>query len=169
MEKKIIVKPSFVFKDYFKAYLYLQSRKTSFIIVSIAISIIIILNLINFYLNDISAEEIFSSSFIFILFFPILIIFSVYRYTKKILSNPKLEENITIHFNKDYIEDVGESFNMKYYWKDLKKITEKSDWFLIYVEKNFAKIIRKADLKENQYNELKELFNSIDIKKSLKN
>ena len=34
--------------------------------------------------------------------------------------------------------------------------------------KNDIKIIRKADLKDNQYNELKELFNSIDIKKSLK-
>lgn len=66
------------------------------------------------------------------------------------------------------MEEVGDSFNMKFFWKDLKKITEKKDWFLIYLEKNSAKVLNKSDLKNNQYNELKQLFNSIDIKKSLK-
>jgi hypothetical protein len=41
-------------------------------------------------------------------------------------------------------------------------------WFLIYIDKKHAKVIRKADLKDNQYNELKELFSSLPIKKSLK-
>ena len=57
---------------------------------------------------------------------------------------------------------------MKYFWKDIFKIEEKNDWFLIYITKDMAKVIRKADLKDNQYNELKELFNSLNIKKSLK-
>jgi len=57
---------------------------------------------------------------------------------------------------------------MKYFWKDIFKIVEKNDWFLIYITKNMAKVIRKADLKDNQYKELKELFGSLNIKKSLK-
>ena len=168
MEKEIVIKPNFIFKDYFKVNLYEYWNRPSFKIVSIAISIIIILNIINFSINEISLEEIFSSSFLFILFYPLIVIFSVYRYTKKILSSPKLKENISISFNSNYLEDVGESFNMKYYWKDLKKIIEKKEWFLIYVENNCPKVIRKADLKDNQYSDLKNLFNSINIKKSLK-
>ncbi len=168
MEKEIIIKPSFLFKDYFKVNLYEYWNRPSFKIISIAISITIILNIINFSLHETSLEEIFSSSFLFILLYPLAIIFSVYRYTKKILSSPKLKEKISISFNSNYLEDMGESFNMKYYWKDLKKIIEKKEWFLIYVEKNCPKVIRKADLKDNQYNELKQLFNSLDIKKSLK-
>lgn len=66
------------------------------------------------------------------------------------------------------MEEIGDTFNIKFFWKDLKKITEKSNSFYIYTEKNTAKVLLKSDLKDNQYNELKQLFNSIDIKKSLK-
>ncbi|WP_394759347.1 YcxB family protein [Flavobacterium sp.] len=104
---------------------------------------------------------------IFILL-PIVVLFSTFSITKTRLSNIKLKENIFIKFNNEYIEDVGESFNMKYYWKDIYKLVEKNDWFLIYIDKKCAKVIRKDDLKDNQYNELKELFNSLNIKKSLK-
>ncbi|WP_396155960.1 YcxB family protein [Flavobacterium sp.] len=45
---------------------------------------------------------------------------------------------------------------------------ETKKWFLIYQKKNTALPIIKTDLKDNQYNEIKELFNSINIKKSLK-
>lgn len=117
-----------------------------------------------------------SKSFIELLYFPdaifillpIIIVFTVFKQTKARLSYVKLKENIFIKFNNEYREDVGESFNMKYFWKDIFKIVEKKDWFLIYIDKKCAKIIRKADLKDNQYNEVKELFSSLNIKKSLK-
>jgi hypothetical protein len=48
------------------------------------------------------------------------------------------------------------------------QIKETKSWLLIYVQKNSAFPIIKSELKNNEYNELKELFNSIDIKKSLK-
>ena len=104
---------------------------------------------------------------IFILL-PLMILFSVYKQTKTRLSNVKLKENIFIKFNTQYLEDFGESFNMKYFWKDIFKIVEKKEWFFIYMDKKHAKVIRKADLKDNQYNELKELFSSLNVKKSLK-
>lgn len=168
MEKEIIIKPNFVFKDYFKVYLYLYWNRPFFKIISTVVLLIIIFNVLTSLKNDFELNELFNSSFIFILSFPLIIIYSVYRYTKKVLASPKLKENISISFNENYMEDIGESFKMKYYWKDIKKIVEKKDWFLIYVEKNLAKVIRKEDLKDYQYKELKQLFNSIDIKKSLK-
>jgi hypothetical protein len=99
---------------------------------------------------------------------PLMILFSIYKLTQTRLSNVKLKENIFIKFNTQYLENVGDSFNMKYFWKDIFKIVERKEWFLIYIDKKCAKVIRKADLKYNQYNELKELFSSLHIKKSLK-
>jgi YcxB-like protein len=168
MEKEIIIKPSFAFKDYFKVYLYLYFNRLPFKILLVLISSIISFNVYLLISEQIPLKEIFTSSFIIILVSPIIMIFVVYRYTKKILSNKKLKENISIHFNENYIEDIGESFNVKYFWEDIKKIVEKKKWFLIYVDQSASKVIRKSDLKDNQYNELKQLFNSLDIKKKLK-
>ena len=94
---------------------------------------------------------------------------------------PKINEGYspgTIYYLKPLILNDEESiFGHKIYsrrqlgeflYPQLKKVVEKKEWFLIYIEKNTAKVIRKADIKDNQYNELKELFNSLNIKKSLK-
>jgi len=168
MDKEIIVKPHFVFKDYFRANLFLAVNKPFFYI---------IFPLTVFFLSfDVYYMIQGSKSFIELLYFPdaifillpIIIVFTVFKQTKARLSYVKLKENIFIKFNNEYLEDVGESFNMKYFWKDIFKIVEKKDWFLIYIDKKCAKIIRKADLKDNQYNEVKELFSSLNIKKSLK-
>ncbi len=168
MNKEIIIKPHFVFKDYFKANLFLALNKPFYFI---------IFPLTIFFLSfDIYYMIQGSKSFIELLFFPDLIfillplitLFTVFKHTKTRLSDVKLKENILIKFNDDCLEDVGESFKMKYFWKDIFKIVEKNDWFLIYITKNMAKVIRKADLKDNQYKELKELFGSLNIKKSLK-
>ena len=168
MDKEIVVKPHFVFKDYFRANLFLAVNKPFFYI---------IFPLTVFFLCfDVYYMIQGSKSFIELLYFPdaifillpIIIVFTVFKQTKARLSYVKLKENIFIKFNNEYLEDVGESFNMKYFWKDIFKIVEKKDWFLIYIDKKCAKIIRKADLKDNQYNEVKELFSSLNIKKSLK-
>jgi hypothetical protein len=168
MEKEIVIKPNFVFKDYFKTNLFLALNKPFYYI--------ILPTSFFFLCFDIYYMTQGSKSFIELLYFPdivfillpIIILFSVFKLTKARLSNVKLKENIFIKFNNEYLEDVGESFYMKYFWKDIFKIEEKKDWFLIYIDKKCAKIIRKTDLKDNQYLELKALFNSLNIKKSLK-
>jgi hypothetical protein len=167
MEKEIVIKPHFVFKDYFKVYLYLFFGKMIFKLIFIFYFILILTFIYDYGIRSLNLIELASSSYL-LLIFPIALIFAIYRYTKKTLSNKKLKEKITIRFNIEYLEDVGETFNMKYFWKDIFKLVEKKEWFLIYVTKDVAKVIRKADLKDNQYNELKELFNSLNIKKSLK-
>lgn len=168
MDKEIIIKPNFIFKDYFKANLFLALNKP-FYYIMLPLSLFFLL----FDLYQISKGSkkiivlIDFPDLIFILL-PLMILFSVYKQTKTRLSNVKLKENIFIKFNTEYLEDNGESFNLKYFWKDIFKIVEKKEWFLIYIDKKQAKVIRKADLKDNQYNELKELFSSLPIKKSLK-
>jgi hypothetical protein len=168
MEKEIVIKPHFVFKDYFKANLFFALNKPFYYIMLPASFFFLCFDI--YYMNQGSKrfiELLYFPDVVFILL-PIIILISVFKLTKARLSNIKLKENITIKFNNEFLEDVGESFNMKYFWKDIFKIVEKREWFLIYIDKKCAKVIRKADLKDNQYNELKELFNSLNIKKSLK-
>ncbi|GAB3711235.1 hypothetical protein GCM10028861_04780 [Flavobacterium koreense] len=168
MDKEIVIKPNFVFKDYFKVYLYLFFCKKIFKAILVFYVILVLIFIFQFGISNFNLMELFSASYLFLLLFPIALIFAIYRFTKKTLSNIKLKENINIKFNSESFEDIGETFNMKYFWKDIFKIVEKRDWFLIYITNDVAKVIRKADLKDNQYNELKELFGSLNIKKSLK-
>jgi hypothetical protein len=93
---------------------------------------------------------------------------SISSMKKNILKNKKSLETQKIIFKKDSYIQEGETFKVENFWKELYQIKETNDWFLIYPNKNSALPIVKADLKDNQYNELKELFNSIEIKKSLK-
>lgn len=168
MDKEIIIKPNFIFKDYLRVNLFLEIKKPfNFIIIPVCLLFLII---------DIIYMIKGSKSFIELLYFPDVVFillplvkyFSIYKFTKTSLSNNKLKENIFIKFKNEYFEELGDSFNMKYFWKDIFKIVEQKEWFLIYIDKKHAKVIRKADLKDNQYNELKELFSSLPIKKSLK-
>lgn len=165
MENNISIKPSFVFKDYFKVYLYLYINRPYFYVVT---SVIILVVSVNLYGQIYYGNPIQTIPILIAVAYPIFLLFFIYSQTKKILSNEKLKENISIEFNTEYMEDKGESFHMRYFWKDILKIVEKRNWFLIYVNKDNAKVIRKADLKENQYQELKNIFNSLDIKKKLK-
>ena len=170
MENDIIIKPSFIFKDYFKVSLYMLIRKPFIVIVISLITLIFAFNFL-VLLTSYDAETTFNNFkpfYIYSILFPSLLVFSIYRATKKSMENPKLKEDIKIHITKEYYEEIGQTFSIKYSWSEIFKITERKDWFLIFIEKNKTKIILKADLKDNQYNELKALFNSLPIKKRLK-
>ncbi|WP_337968689.1 YcxB family protein [uncultured Flavobacterium sp.] len=93
---------------------------------------------------------------------------TIYSIKKNILKNKKNLESQKITITKDSFTQEAESFKIENFWKESFQIKETKDWFLIYLNKTSALPIIKEDLKENQYNELKQLFNSIDIKKSLK-
>lgn len=103
----------------------------------------------------------------------ILIWFGIYFLTinnikKNILKNKKNLEFQKITFTKDSFTQEAESFRIENPWKECFQIKETDKWILIYLTKTSALPIIKSDLKDDQYNELKQLFNSIDIKKSLK-
>ncbi len=168
MVKEIIIKPSFDVNSTIKVTLHVlfgdNKSKIIFFLILFGVSSNIISNII---LNK--KQEIDIYSFLMVIFFLTSIIFFSYRgIKKKLLSNPRLKENIFYILNNEYFQEKGDSFEIKHYWKNIVKVVEKKDFFLIYIAKNAALFIRKIDLKENQYDELKELFNSLDIKKSLK-
>jgi hypothetical protein len=96
------------------------------------------------------------------------ILLSMYVKTKRILADPRLKEDISFTFNKTMLIDSGQNYSRTFFWSELLQIKETKNFFLIYITKYMVKVIRKVDLKENQYEDLKELFSSLPIKKSLK-
>jgi hypothetical protein len=165
MENQIIIKPTFDAKSIFWASITvgLGSR---FIIFFIAFFSIITLNIL---LSGANHFDSWMPFLIMMVIMPVLVFWGTYRRSKKAFNdNPKLKEDITYTLNNEYFFEKAETYEVKYFWKEVFKIQEKKDFFLIYIRKNVAKIIKKSDLKDNQYNELKTLFNSLPIKKSLK-
>ena len=172
MEKEIIVKPSFNIKSTIKGTFYILFKPWYIFFFSFLV-LVCVFNFLDSYLNIFNnyttPSEDFPTFGIFIVLFPLFICFSIYKSTKKqINGNPRLKEDISYIFSNEYFQEKGETFEVKHFWKNLTKIVEKKDMFLFYTNKNRAIILQRVDLNNNQYNELKHLFNSIDIKNSLK-
>jgi len=169
MEKEVIIKPTFDVKSTFNATL-LVLMSTKLKLYSLFLLAIISINLFsNFALEE--KIDIISIITPFLIFPTIILlsVFFIYRSTKKqIEENPRLKENIVYILNNEYFQEKGDSFEIKHFWKNIIKVVEKKEYFLIYVAKNKANFIRKSDLKNTQYDELKELLSSLNIKKSLK-
>lgn len=172
MEKEILIKNNFNAKTYTKATLNVMLPKPIFWFF-IVIFLLFLINAIRIIINE-SSKDNFNfynllKSEILILFLPI-ILYAILRQSisTKFNQDPKNRENIYHVFNHDFFQVKGESFDTKYFWRDLIMIREVKNYFLLFAAKNHFLIINKNDLKDNQYNELKQIFNSIDIKKSLK-
>jgi hypothetical protein len=165
MENQITIKPTFDTQSIFKATLSVWLGSPMLIFVCI----ILVIQLYNVFLNGAGLLNSWAPLLITILALGGLLPLALYNVSKKqIKENPKLKEEILYTLNQEYFFEKAETYEVKYFWRELIKIQEKNDFFLIYVRKNAAKIIKKSDLKDNQYNELKTLFNSLPIKKSLK-
>lgn len=166
MEKQIIINPKFIFKEYFKVNLYLAFS-------TLLNKVILILNMCALFFilvgtffsttNNLTFEPL-----IIITLYSTILIFSIYIKTKKSLQNPKIEEVITLTFNNSFFEEIGETYNIKYNWKEIYNIKETNKWILIFLQGKQVKVVVKSDLEDNQYDELKELLSSLNIKKSLK-
>ncbi|MGO4770707.1 YcxB family protein [Flavobacterium sp. W22_SRS_FK3] len=172
MEKEIIVKPSFNISSTMKGTFYILLKPWYIFFLGFLL-IVGVFNFLDSYLNVFSHYDKTNDGFptfaVFIILFPLFLSFSIYRGTKKqINENPRLKEDIRYIFNNECFLEKGDTFEVKHFWKNLFKIVEKKDMFLFYTTKNRAIILQKKDLTDNQNNELKQLFNSIDIKKSLK-
>lgn len=172
MEKEIVIKPKYELKEYFKVSLYVTLRHPAYIvlmaifgIMTLSVLAILTLGILGGISNFFS---LFDPVYIVFIIWPVLIVYFTYIKTKKALESPRLKENITIKYTNNFFQETGETFDIKYNWKDIKKIIETKKWFLIYIQSNQAKVIVKKDLNKHEYNDLKELFKSLTIKKSLK-
>lgn len=165
MENQITIKPTFDVKSIFNATIsiFWGSRIMIFLIIFIA------LQLVNVFLNGWQYLNSWWPFFFGIVILGAIMPLAFYQASKKQMKdNPKLKEDIHYTLNHEYFFEKGESYEVKYFWKEVVKVQEKKDFFLIYIRKNAAKLIKKSDLQDNQYNELKTLFKSLPIKKSLK-
>ena len=167
MEREISIKPKYKLKEYFKVNLYLAFSTFTYKVFSFLILVILIVMLANILLVN-TNNFLFEPVHLIIFLYPLIAIYLIYFRTQKSLQNPKLREDITMKFNNSFFEEIGESYNIKYNWKELYKIKETNKWFLIFIQKKQAKVIIKSDLEDYQYNELKELLSLLNIKKSLK-
>jgi len=172
MDKEITLKPSFNIKSSMKGTYYVLLKPLHIFIFSFLLAAAIF-SLSDYFFNILDSTNKTNHDFPFfgliIISLPFFIYLLTYKAVKKqINNNPRIKEDITYIFNIEYFQEKGETFEVKHFWKNILKIVEKKDMFLFYIGKNSAMILQKTDLKDNQYNELKQLFNSIDIKKSLK-
>lgn len=168
MEKEIIIEPNFDVKTTFKATL-LVLLSSRYMIYIICLLLLFTFNIFgSILIEEIDMFSVLQPIIILVLFISVYV-FLTYRNTKKqILENPRIKENIVYTLNNEYFQEKGDSFEIKHFWKNIIKVVEKKEYFLIYVAKNKANFIRKSDLKNTQYDELKELLSSLNIKKSLK-
>ncbi|WP_428223420.1 YcxB family protein [Flavobacterium sp.] len=168
MEKEIVFTPNFTFKEYFKANLYIYSRRILTRILLFIFSLIVLLNLALFILtNELSFGDFINNCFPFFIF-PTIIIVASYILAKRALDNPKIKEEIKIHLNNSFYEEIGETFRIKFSWNEFSKIIETKTAYLLFQSTNNARIIIKENLNNEQLNDLALLFKSLNIKKSLK-
>ena len=158
MDKEIIIKPHFVFKDYFKVNLYLFTNS-----INGAFSLIIILSVLVYGTYFYSIGSLSLTDLILLLIYLFVIIPIVYLLinfikTKRTLADPRLKEDITFKINKTNFIDFGQSYSRIFTFTEMLKIIETKHFFLFYITKHMVKVVRKADLKDNQYNELKAIL-----------
>ena len=174
MEKEIIIKPKYELKEYFKVSLYITARHPLYtlLIVFFGLMTLSVLAILTLGILEGTSDlfSLFDPVYLVFIIWPALVVFLTYIKTKKALASPRLKEDIVIKYNKDFFQETGESFDIKYYWKDIKKITETKKWFLIYIQNNQAKVIMKNDLNKNEYDDLRSviLTNSYLNKKKFK-
>lgn len=171
MEKEIVIKNNFSIETYTKALLNVMLPKPMLFVVIVLFSIFFISAVRNVItdaqLGNFTLDSLLKTQ-ILILLLPLVYYLLLTQSLKaRSRANPQNIENVYHILTPDFFQVKGDSFDTKYYWKDLSKLKEVKDFFLIFVEKNHFLIINKSDLKANQYQELKQLFNSIEIKKSL--
>lgn len=169
MEKEIIVKPSFNISSAMKATYYILWKPWYYIFFSFLL-FAAFFGLADYFFSTLdNPNKDFPTFGLVIIILPFFVYFTIRKAIKKqITENPRIKEDISYIFNNEYLQEKGETFEVKHFWKNLIKIVEKKDMFLFYTTKNRGILLQRIDLKDNQYSELKQLFNSIDIKKSLK-
>ncbi|MFT3793348.1 YcxB family protein [Flavobacterium sp.] len=163
--EEIVIKPQILFKDYFKVSLGLVlNRPIYWILVSSFVLMLLVV-----LLDPQSTFSDIGPILLWLLLFPAMMVYAVYQHVKKtIFDQPRIKEDIRFIITNDYFQEKGESFEIKYFWKDLKKITETNAYFLLFIASRKALVIRKADLDPTQYKEIRRLLGTLPIKTKLK-
>ena len=103
----------------------------------------------------------------FLLFFKnIMTFFSV----QKLGPQDIAYEALTYKFDASEIDIKGETFTVKLYWENIKKVKETADFFLIFQKTLAANIVDKNDFTQKQLFDFRALLQTIEhIEKDIKN
>nr|WP_321231666.1 YcxB family protein [uncultured Psychroserpens sp.] len=175
MNQDIVIKPKFEHEDLVKVNLGLYSKIP---LMWIAPLVLCYLFFFKPYLDQNSqgfvpqpSDELFPYLQIAVVIFILCVFyFSIRRSTKKMLNNnPRIKEDISYMCNAESFTEKGDTFEIKHFWKDLHKIEEKKKWYLIYIQKRRAIIVRKEDFdSEESHANFRTLIDSISINTKLK-
>ena len=175
MNKEIIIKPKFVVKDYFQVNLGLYAKiPVVWILPIVLVYLLVIKDYLEMQSDNYIArpsDDLFPYLQIGVLLVVLaLMIYFIYYSTKRMLTkNPRLNENLQYILNSEFISEKGETFEMKHFWKDVYKIEEKERWYLIYLQKTRAFVLRKEDFESKEQEiAFRVLIESINVKKKLK-
>lgn len=80
-------------------------------------------------------------------------------------TNDRFFKNVNYFFDNNHFKIKGENFENSYLWNEIKKIKETKNWILIYTNEYQATAIDKNQQKKEIIKEIKELLNSLNIKK----
>lgn len=172
MDKEIIIKPKYTFKEYLKFVFINRFNTFTFKIVIIIAFIMLIFDFL-YWLNLID-KSIFQDGLpSFNIIFPLLVFLIlpilIFSSTKKSFNNNfRLKEDFSIIFNSEYFQEKGETFDVKTPWKNLKLVSENKNNFLIKHSKQLTSFYPKRFFTNQQIIEFRKLIRSIDIKNKLK-
>jgi|GEM_PF-2520700 len=107
-------------------------------------------------------------SFLFVFLVWGVIIYSVdCSIQKNLARNPKNLEPQTLTFTSNSLTSEGQTYQVEYPWESIHKIKETRRWILFYINKTSALPIEKENLTDIEYNDLKKLLASLNVKKQL--
>ena len=91
----------------------------------------------------------------------------VYIYARKNYNtNKRISESISYTFDKDTIQITGESFDSKFTWDKIYRVTESKNWILIWQNPQVANVVPKRDFQEE---ELQAFKNMVSLHSKVKN
>jgi hypothetical protein len=170
MEKEIFLKQSFDKKTLVEVStkMLLSGRVLIYAIVFITV---IFANILSDLQEGFSLDIYMAIPFIPLI---ILVLWIWYR-TKSTVSrnydkNPRYYNDVTYSFTEDSMTLEGKDFQNKVPWSSFYKIKEKDKWFLVYINRNQAHIIDKAQLNGVTTEDLRGFFRQLPpkVKVSLK-
>jgi hypothetical protein len=159
----MVIKTKLTEQDFIRANFLLFYSKTSTRVISVLFLFPLVINILLFILADkakVSPGQIILSALICGIL-PGIIYFA----SKRGFKRNKINEPIDYQFDEDYVSMKGDSFESKYAWQKVYKVTETKNWLMIWHNSQVANPIHKRYLLPSELDTIKDLVH----RKGLKN
>ena len=170
MEASVIINRQPKIKSLVSASRYILLRMRFVKILCVSVLFISITNLQNKEMiqDDSSAVPNWISYGVVVLIWILILYRLDFSMRKQLLANPKTLEPQKLSFTSTGFISEGLTYKIEYPWQNILKIKETKRWFLIYISKISAIPIEKENLTEKEYSDLKELLDSLNVKKQFR-